>query len=70
MFPIGYARNALKFPIARRLCVHRAIAPKEEEKTARDIVAKFMLVKDDPAALLDLDRELGSRQPEPAAAAP
>ena len=39
----------------------------EEEKTARDIVYKFQLVKDDPAALLDLDRELGGRQPEPAA---
>ena len=39
----------------------------EEEKTARDIVAKFELVKNDPAALLDLDRELGGRQPEPAA---
>ncbi len=39
----------------------------EEEKTARDIVYKFQLVKDDPAALLDLDRELGARQPEPAA---
>jgi ferritin len=38
----------------------------EEEKTARDIVYKFHLVKDDPAALLDLDRELGARQPEPA----
>jgi ferritin len=38
----------------------------EEEKTARDIVYKFQLVKDDPAALLDLDRELGAR---PAAAA-
>jgi ferritin len=36
----------------------------EEEKTARDIVYKFHLVKDDPAALLDLDRELGARQPE------
>jgi ferritin len=35
----------------------------EEEKTARDIVYKFHLVKDDPAALLDLDRELGARQP-------
>jgi ferritin len=34
----------------------------EEEKTARDIVAKFELVKGDPAALLDLDRELGARQ--------
>lgn len=34
----------------------------EEEKTARDIVYKFQLVKDDPAALLDLDRELGARQ--------
>jgi ferritin len=40
----------------------------EEEKTARDIVAKFQLVRDDPAALLDLDRELGSRQPEAEAA--
>lgn len=34
----------------------------EEEKTARDIVYKFQLVKNDPAALLDLDRELGARQ--------
>jgi ferritin len=33
----------------------------EEEKTAREIVAKFKLVKEDPASLLDLDRELGSR---------
>ena len=40
----------------------------EEEKTARDIVYKFQLVKSDPAALLDLDRELSARQPEPAVA--
>ncbi len=33
----------------------------EEEKTAREIVAKFDLAKDDPALLLDLDRELGQR---------
>ena len=33
----------------------------EEEKTARDIVAKFKLVKNDAAALLDIDRELASR---------
>lgn len=32
-----------------------------EEKTAREIVAKFKLVGDDPASLLDLDRELGGR---------
>ena len=36
----------------------------EEEKTVREIVAKFHMVKDDPASLLDLDRELGGRQPE------
>lgn len=36
----------------------------EEEKTIRDIVHKFNLVKDDPASLLDLDRDLGSRQEE------
>jgi ferritin len=33
----------------------------EEEKVAREIVAKFRLVKADPAAILDLDRELGAR---------
>jgi ferritin len=33
----------------------------EEEKTAREIVAKFQMVGSDPASLLDLDRELGSR---------
>ena len=36
----------------------------EEEKTAREIVHKFNLVKDDPASLLDLDRELGERKDE------
>lgn len=36
----------------------------EEEKTVREIVAKFHMVKDDPASILDLDRELGSRGPE------
>jgi ferritin len=41
----------------------------EEEQTARDIVYKFQLVKDDPAALLDLDRELGARMPGPDEAA-
>jgi ferritin len=41
----------------------------EEEKTAREIVHKFQMVKNDPAALLDLDRELGARQPDAAGAA-
>ena len=36
----------------------------EEEKTVREIVAKMHMVQDDPASLLDLDRELGARQPE------
>lgn len=34
----------------------------EEEKTIRDIVHKFNLVKDDPSSLLDLDRDLGERK--------
>ena len=34
----------------------------EEEKTVREIVAKFDMVKDDPSAMLDLDREMGERQ--------
>lgn len=33
----------------------------EEEKTAREIVAKFRMVGNDPASLLDLDRDLGAR---------
>jgi ferritin len=33
----------------------------EEEKSSSEIVAKFRLVRNDPASLLDLDRELGSR---------
>jgi ferritin len=39
----------------------------EEEKTARAVVHKFELVKDDPASLIDLDRELGARTAEVAA---
>lgn len=35
----------------------------EEEKTARDIVTKFNMIKNDPAALLDMDRELATRMP-------
>jgi ferritin len=33
----------------------------EEEKSAREIVAKFRLVKNDPGSTLDLDRDLGAR---------
>ena len=40
----------------------------EEEKTVREIVAKFHMVKDDPASILDLDRELGARGSEHASA--
>jgi len=36
----------------------------EEEKTAREVVHKFHMVADDPASLLDLDRELSSRVAE------
>ncbi|HXT69260.1 MAG TPA: ferritin [Vicinamibacterales bacterium] len=39
----------------------------EEEKTVREIVAKLRMVGHDPASLLDVDRELGSRQPAAAA---
>jgi ferritin len=33
----------------------------EEEHTFRGIVSKLKLVKDDPSAILDLDREMGAR---------
>ena len=35
----------------------------EEEKTVREIVSKLRMVSHDPASVLDLDRELGTRQP-------
>ncbi len=41
----------------------------EEEKTMREIVARMNMVKDDPASLLDIDRELGARAPEAEAGA-
>jgi ferritin len=40
----------------------------EEEKTMREIVAKLQMIKDDPPSLLDMDRELGARQPAAAEA--
>ena len=33
----------------------------EEEKTAREIVARLHMVKGDPASVIDIDRDLGSR---------
>jgi ferritin len=38
----------------------------EEEKTVREIVAKLKMVSNDPASLLDLDRDLGARKPDAA----
>jgi ferritin len=35
----------------------------EEEKTCREIVAKLKMVGDDPASILEIDRELGARVP-------
>lgn len=32
-----------------------------EERAAREIVAKLKMIRDDPAALLEVDRELGKR---------
>lgn len=40
----------------------------EEEKTGREIVAKFRMIRDDAASILDLDRELGTRTAVEAAA--
>jgi ferritin len=40
----------------------------EEEKSARDIVAKMHLIQHDAPSMLDLDRELGSRTLDPGSA--
>ena len=42
----------------------------EEEKTVRDIAARFEMLKDDPSALIDLDRDLGERSQVEADSAP
>jgi len=39
----------------------------EEEKSAREIAHKLRMVQNDPASLLDLDRELGQRSAAPEA---
>ena len=36
----------------------------EEEKTVREVIHKMNLIKDDPASLIDLDREMGERSAE------
>ena len=36
----------------------------EEEQSVREILAKLQMVRNDPASLLDLDRDLGSRGPQ------
>ena len=33
----------------------------EEEKTVREVIHKLNLIRDDPASLIDLDREMGER---------
>jgi ferritin len=38
----------------------------EEEKTGREIVGKLKMIGTDAASLIDMDRELGARVPEPA----
>ncbi|MEE2641805.1 MAG: ferritin [Planctomycetota bacterium] len=40
----------------------------EEEKTVRDIAARFEMLKDDPSGLIDLDQNLGARSMESASA--
>ena len=40
----------------------------EEEKTVREVIHKLNLVKDDPASLIDIDREMGERSAEADAA--
>jgi ferritin len=41
----------------------------EEEKTGREIVTKLKMIGTDAASLLDMDRELGARTPQPAPSA-
>jgi ferritin len=38
----------------------------EEEQTFSDVIAKLKMVQDDPSAMIDLDREMGSRGGAPA----
>jgi ferritin len=61
LYKLAYQENAFAAMVELQWFITEQV---EEEKTARHLVAQFEMVKDDPSALLDLDRELGERQPD------
>ena len=65
--PIAQPQNDYESVIQvfeKSLSQEQAVTAVEEEKTAREVVHKFHMVADDPASLLDLDRELSGRKAE------
>jgi ferritin len=65
LYEVAFREKAFDTVIQTEWFVNEQV---EEEKSMREIVAKLKMVKDDPPSLLDLDRELGARQAEAAAA--
>jgi ferritin len=65
LFEVAFREKAYDTVVQTEWFVNEQV---EEEKIAREIVAKLQMIKDDPPSLLDLDRELGARgNPGPAA---
>lgn len=61
LYKLAFAENAFATLVELQWFLTEQVG---EEHVARDIVAKLRMVKNDPAALLELDRELGNREAE------
>ena len=65
LYEVAFGQKAFDTVVQTQWFINEQV---EEEKTIREIVARMQMVKDDPASLLDMDRDLGSRAPEAEAA--
>ena len=63
LYEVAFANKAFDTVVQTEWFVNEQV---EEEKNMREIVAKLRMIGDDAPSLLDLDRELGSRQPDAA----
>lgn len=61
LYEVAFANKSFDTAVQTEWFVNEQV---EEEKTMREIVAKLRMIGDDAPSLLDLDRELGSRQPD------
>ena len=61
LYEVAFGAKAFDTVVQMQWFVNEQV---EEEKTMREVVARMAMIKDDPASMLDMDRELGARTPE------